>query len=537
MIKKILQNSSKTITSAAIIVAVFSVLSRIVGFIRDRILAGQFGAGEELDVYFAAFRIPDFFFQMIVVGALSASFIPLFTKYYRVKGHERAWRMTNTVLNLVLTTFVILSGLGIIFADYLAPFIAIGYSAELQAQVADLSRIMFGAQILLAISMVFGSVLQSVRRFLIYSMAPVFYNFGIIAGALFLAPEYGVMGLGFGVLIGAALHLLVQSIGVFALGYRYRPILRLRSPEVKYIIKHMPPRVLGLAVNQLNFVLMTIFATLLGTGAVTILQFAYNLNFFPIGVIGVSYAIAAFPTLCDYAQHKKQEEYRRAFSLTVRQIIFFIMPATVLFILMRAQIVRAVVGAGEFDWPATIATADLLGLFAISFFAQAISYLLIRAFFAKNDTMTPFWIALLSLIINIGLAWPLTQHFGPIGFGMAFSASAIVQMLALWTILRGRVGGLDEGKIFKSTAILLVAAALAAITIQLLEQVVVVFFTLDTFLGIVGQIVIAGGMGMLMYGLSAYLMRSEEMIDFLAGFKKRFLKRAKPEEPIAAASQ
>jgi len=537
VIRKLFHGKSSTITSAAIIVAGFSILSRVVGFVRDRILAGQFGAGEDLDVYFAAFRIPDFLFQMIVVGALSASFIPLFSKYYRLKGHDRAWAMTNNVLNVVLVLFVAIAGIGIALADYYAPLIAYGLSPELQSQVADLSRIMLGAQVLLAISMVYGSVLQSVRRFFLYSFAPIFYNFGIIFGALFLAPKFGVIGLAYGVFIGAAMHMLIQTYGVLSLGYRYWPRIKLKAPEIKYIVKHMPPRVLGLAVNQLNFVLMTVLASTVTTGAITILQFAYNLNFFPIGVIGVSFAIASFPALCEYASGESSAQFKEAFSGTVRQILFFIVPATILFVLMRAQIVRAVVGAGEFGWTETIITADLLGFFAISFFSQAIVYVLIRAFFAYEDTMTPFWIALLSLATNIGLAFLFVQEFGIAGFGMAFSISSVLQMIALWTILRARIGSLGEWRIIKSTSILVVAGALAGITIQIMENMVVVFFSIDTFLGIVGQVLIAGGMGMLMYALATYLMRSEEMISLLAGMKKRFFKRAKPAEPIATAQQ
>ncbi|MFH1712478.1 MAG: lipid II flippase MurJ, partial [Patescibacteria group bacterium] len=257
MFRRIFNGKSKTIASAAVIVASFSILSRLIGFIRDRILAGTFGAGDELDIYFAAFRVPDLLYQLIVVGALSASFIPLFTNYYLRGKEKNAWQLTNNLLNIIAIVFGVFVIVAAIFAPQLAPLIAPGFTPEKQLAVAQLARVMFIAQFFLAISMVFGSALQGAKHFFLYSLAPIFYNLGIIAGVVFFVPILGLMGLAWGVVLGAILHLTLQGVGVSALGYRYRPNFTWKNDDIRYTIKHMLPRVMGLAVNQVNFLAMT----------------------------------------------------------------------------------------------------------------------------------------------------------------------------------------------------------------------------------------------------------------------------------------
>ncbi len=531
MIKKLLNGKSQTIASAAVIVASFSIISRFIGFIRDRILAGTFGASDTLDVYFAAFRVPDFLFQLVIVGALSASFIPIFTKYYKNKT-ELAWRFTSNTLNLIALIFGFVIIVAMLGADYLAPLIAPGFDPNKQALVADMARVMFGAQFLLALSMVFGSALQGAKRFVLYSLAPILYNLGIIIGVVFFVPYFGSIGLAWGVVFGAFLHLVLQIIGIVALGYSWKLVFEWKSKDMRFMIKHMIPRVMGLAVTQVNFIAMTIIASTLAVGSVTILQFAYNLNFFSVGVIAVSYAIAAFPTLCELANGNRDRDFVKAFSLTIRQMMLFFIPATVLFLLLRAQIVRVVLGAGAFDWEATVLTADTLAFFVISLFAQSIVYLLIRAYFAKNDTWTPFIVGIIAAGINIGLAIWLSTTLGVVAFGIAYSVAAMVQMILLWIFLTKKIGGLDEVHILKSLIHLSFAGIACAGTTQIIKYMVVEIITLDTFFAVLAQGMIAGLSGLLMYMIIGILLKNEEMIDFISGMKRRFFKRVKTTDTI-----
>lgn len=523
-----------SITSAAVIVASFSILSRFAGFIRDRILAGQFGAGDELDIYFAAFKFPDMLFQFIVVGALSASFIPLFTKYYKrgEDGKKRAWEFTNNALHVVILVFAVIVALGVAFAEPFAVAIVPYFSPEKQAGVAELSRVMFAGQLLLAASMIFGSVLQGLKRFVLASIAPIFYNVGIILGVVLLYPRMGLIGLAWGVFGGAVLHLLVQLVGALTAGYKYKLVLKPWNKDVKYIVKHMVPRVLGLSVNQVNFIVMTMLASSLAAGSLTVLQFAYNLNYFPVGVIGVSFAIAAFPALCEAAEERVK--FVVTFASSVKQILLFSVPATFLFIALRAQIVRVVLGAGEFDWASTITTADTMALFVVSLAAQSVVFLLVRGFFALEDTITPFVIGLLSAGVNIGAIFLLKEQYGILSFGMGYSLSSFIQVILLWLLLKRKMGSLREKEVLKSFSTFIFSGAVMAVVTQAIKLVIGSNFELDTFPLIFMQGAIAGTVGLAIYFSLNFALKNPETVAFLTALHKRVLKRVSTTETVVS---
>lgn len=537
MILKLLNGKSKTIASAAALVAFMSFVSRLVGLLRDRILAGEFGAGDTLDVYYAAFKVPDLIFTLLVTGVLSASFIPLFTKRL-LAGQARgaAWQLTNNVISIIGVAFLVLAILGVIFANPISTWIAPGFDPDKQAMVAQFTRVMFISNFLLALSTIFGSVLQGLKRFFIFSAAPVLYNVGIIIGVLFFVDWLGPIGLAWGVVFGALLHLLTQLVAVVKTGYRYRWNWNTKDPDTREIGRLMIPRTLGLGIWQINFIIMTVIASTLAAGSVTVFQFAFNLEYFAIGIFGVSFAIAAFPTLSEFAEAGKTEKFIAAFSNTARQILFFIIPASLLFLILRAQIVRVVLGSGVFSWEDTILTADILAFFALSFFAQALIFLLVRGYFAYRDTITPLYTGIVSAIVNVFAALYFTKQFGVAGLGIAYSLWAVVNMALLWIPLRTRVGHLDEERILRSLFKITTAGIVAGIVMQVMKSVVVQFITLDTFWAVLAQGLIAGGLGLIAYVLVAYLLRSPELEDLVTGIKIRFLKKAKPEETISEAT-
>ncbi|MBI4713977.1 murein biosynthesis integral membrane protein MurJ, partial [Candidatus Uhrbacteria bacterium] len=423
---RFLHAESKTIIGAAAIVGTLSFVSRFVGFIRDRILAGTFGAGDTLDVYYSAFKVPDLMFSLIVVGAISSSFIPIFSEMYFGSKKENAWKFTNTVLHLVGAVMVVISILLFIFSDPISALIAPGFHSAKQEAVGEFMRVMLFAQILLSFSMVFGSVLQSFKQFFLYSLAPIFYNVGIIFGALFLTDIFGPIGLAWGVVFGAFLHVASQWLECRRSGYRYEFIIKRKTTEISEMIRMTGPRMLGIVVNQLLFFVLTIIATTFAAGSVTIFQFAYNIQFFPVGIIGVSFAIAAFPLFSEQAQQNDLNSFRASFSSTIRQTLFFLIPCMLLFLILRSQIVRVVVGAGSFDWTATILTADTLAFFALTFIPQAFVFILARAFFALHDSVTPLIAGLVGALVGIISAFLFRESFGVVGLGIAYSLSAIV---------------------------------------------------------------------------------------------------------------
>lgn len=530
MMTRLFGNGPSSMTSAALIVAIFSVMSRLAGFVRDRILISIFGTGATLDAYYQAQRIPDFLLQLFVVGALSASFIPIFTRYFLAKDEQKAWKYTNAMLTLLVAGFVMMAGVGIAFAPQLARIVAPGFDDARLAVLIPMMRVMFVGQVFFSVSMVFGSVLQGAKRFVLYAFAPIANNIGIIIGAIFFVALLGPVGLAWGSVLGAFLHMFVQGIGVFALGYVIRPRIFWSDRDVVRTITQMGPRVLGLAVSQINTLVIGVIGSTLAVGSIAILQFASTLNFFPIGVIGVSYAIAAFPAFCEYLNRHALDAFRTAFSEAIRQVLFFIMPVTVVTLLLRAQIVRIVFGAEGFDWEHTVLTADTLACFALSFFAQAVVFVFVRAYYALEDTVTPLVIGVVSACVNIFGALLLVNDLGVVGLGIAFSASSIVQAVLLWVFLRVRMGTLHEGLLLRSLAKLTFAAAASAAVMQLVKLHFVRIWELDTFWHVVGQAGSATGAGLLTYAGIAFILRSPEMRTVMRGFRRALLRTARPAE-------
>jgi len=521
MFQGIFKKQITSITVAAGLVAVSSLASRLLGILRDRILAGEFGAGSTLDIYYAAFRIPDLVFNLVVLGALSAGFIPIFTSLMRPSDQENgaAWNLANNVLNYLFIGIGLLSVMGIIFAPALMRLIAPGFNPEEQTMVVSLTRIMFLSPLFLGISGILGGILQSFRRFLIYSLAPIFYNLGIIIGALYFTQWWGIRGLAWGVILGAVLHMVIQIPAAYQLGFRYRWQLRRHDEATGRIARLMVPRTLSLAVSQINLVVITAIASGLSSGSLAIFNFANNLQSFPIGIFGVSFAIAAFPALS--AAAFDNDSLQDNFSRTLRQIFFFIVPATVFIIALRAQIIRVVLGTGNFDWEDTVLTMNTLGFFALSLFAQAAIPLLTRMFYARQDSKTPFYLGLVTVVANIVLALLLAPRLGVSGLALAFSVASILNFILLWLWLGARLGSLDIGNILTSVLKFTAGAIMAGATVQIVKLAVWPFIDMTKFSGVFIQLAASLGAGSFVYLGVCYLLRSEELAGFLTAFRAR----------------
>ncbi len=539
MVNKLINSGTKTITGAALVVGAASLVSRFLGVIRDRILAGQFGAGDALDTYYAAFRIPDLVFNLLILGALSAGFIPVFTEVLysrsqtsgeggKLNANDGAWRMVNSLINIVGVALILICGLFIIFSSKIVPLITPGFNSEKMAETIRLTQIMMLSPIFLGFSNVLGSILQSFNRFLVYSLAPIFYNIGIIVGALFFVKWWGIYGLAFGVVFGAFLHMLIQLPEVVKLGWRYRWFFDSANSSIRKIFKLIIPRTLGLAVSQINFTAITIIASTLTSGSLAVFNLANNLQYFPIGIIGVSFAVAAFPVLGELAASGKREKMVKDFSQTVCQILFFIIPISVIFLVLRAQIVRVVLGSGKFNWEDTILTSDALAFFVLSLFAQALIPLLARFFYAMQDTKTPFFIGLLSAGANVILALFTVKSLGVIGLALSFSISSILNFCLLWIFLRIKFGPLDEVNILNSTLKISVAALAMAFGVQAMKFVIEPFVDMQTFFGIFSQGLGAGLAGLGIFAIVGITLKSKEMLALRDVVRHRLFKVKPP---------
>ena len=538
MIKKLINNKifsgkpTESVAAAAVIIAVAGIASRVLGLFRDRILAAQFGAGDTLDVYYAAFRIPDLVYNLLVLGALSAAFIPVFTSLHSTEREDDGWKLASGILNLQTIAVFFISGAFALFAPWIMHIITPGFSNEKIATAAVFSRIMFLSPLLLGVSAIFGGILISFKKFMIYSIAPIFYNVGIIIGALVFVPMLGPIGLAWGVVLGAGLHMLTQYPAAKHSGFRYIPMSFsiLKDQHIKKVIRLMIPRALGIAVNQVNLLIITIFASTLAAGSLTIFTFANNIQATPVSLFGSSFAIAVFPLLSIYAAKDNKKDFLGNFSKTLRQILFFIIPLSIVLVVLRAQIVRVILGAGKFDWEDTILTFQTLGLLSLSLFAQALVPLLTRSFYALHNTKTPFYIALVSEAVNILLVIFLIRPYGVFGLAIAFSAASVVNMALLSLYLRKHFEGQKIPQIYNWVLRVIIISAVMGFFIQIAKLGMSHLVNIDTFFGIFSQLIVSCAAGLLVFVGLCYFFGIEEFHYFKHSLKKRLLRIKEPIE-------
>jgi putative peptidoglycan lipid II flippase len=505
----------KTVGGAALIIAIAGIVSRLFGFLRDRILAAQFGAGDVLDVYYAAFRVPDFMYSLLVLGALSAAFVPVFTGLYVSKKEKEAWNLSLGVLHLLILALGTVSIGFAFFAPSVAQILVPGFSGEKKELVVSMTRIMLLSPLFLGVSAVFGGILVSLKRFLLYSVAPIFYNLGIIFGAVFLAPKMGPIGLAWGVVMGALSHALIHYWDVRASGFSYHFVLRdcWRSKAVRQVLRLMIPRSLGMAVSQVSFFVVTIFASTLASGSLAAFTLANNIQSVPLGLFGIAFSLAVFPSLSALIAKNSKDEFIRLFSKTLRRILFFVLPVSALIIVLRAQIVRVILGSGHFDWNDTIVTFTVLGVLSVSLFAQSVIPLLTRAFFALQNTKTPLYVAMVSEAANIFLIIVLIDRFQITGIALAFSLATTLNMLLLYYFLGHSLREQWSHKAILTPVAKIILASLGAGLVAQLTKSLFGFndVRLDTFVEIFAQLAVTSLAGGSAFLLLSWAMKIEEL--------------------------
>lgn len=503
----------ESIGGAALVIAFSGVLSRILGFLRDRMLASTFGAGDALDAYYAAFRIPDLFYGLLIAGALSAAFIPLFTELQEEDKYE-SWRLTNGLIHAVILVLGILSIFGILFAPLLVALLVPGFGTEQQAVTVTLTRIMLLSPLLLGLSAIFGGVLVSLKRFVAYSLAPVIYNLGIIFGIWFLVPIYGIYGVAWGVVIGALLHMLVQYPAFLSSGFvaTKESFFFWRDKRLREVICLMIPRSLSMGITQVSLFVVTIFASTLSVGSLAAFNFANNIQSVPLGIFGLAFSLAAFPVLSAYAAKKKHEDFFYSVINTSKRILFFVIPLSIAIVLFRAQFVRIILGTGEFDWEDTIMTFEILRYFALSLFAQCLIPLFARSFFALKNTKTPLYIAIFSEVIHILALIFLLPYFEERALALSFSIGTIVNFVLLYLTLRKQSPVWKDKDFFLPVSKMVLAAFVAGVVAQVSKSVFALTTDeLDTFIEVFLQLLAGLLIGGGVYVAVSALLRVEEL--------------------------
>jgi len=518
----------KFVIPAAIVLGISSLGSRVIGIIRDHLLTHRFGATREvfdtfsqLDLYYAAFRLPDFIYNLLILGTVSSVFIPVFAGLIQ-KNKEEAWKIAAVVMNLVLIVTIGLCFALAVFAPYIMPYFTFGFPDEAIVETVKLTRIMLFTPLLFGLSAVATSILNSFHRFTAMSFSPLLYNLGIIGGILYLEPIYGIAGVAFGVLIGAALHLLVQLPSVFAVGYRPSLSLDLSHPRLRKMGSMMVPRILSLSVNQVNLVINTAIASSFVVGSVTVLNLAINLQSLPVGVIGLSVAVATFSSLAQIASNGKLDEFAERISVTMRMILFLVIPAAAGMIQLRTELVRLILGSGSFNWTDTVMTANTLGYLCIGLFAVALLPLISRAFYALEDTYTPLKVSLVSIGLNLVLAllFGIYLDMGVQGLALAVSISAVFNFSVLFFALHDKLGQrLHLSDIFTSTLKILFATFVMMAFVQLTKWHIGIRVDMETFFGVFLKTSLSAMVGVLIYITAAHLLSCREVGEVWKRFR------------------
>ena len=524
-----------SVGGAAVIIGVAGVASRLLGLLRDRLLAARFGAGDTLDAYYAAFRIPDLVYGLLIAGALSAALVPVFTDIVSKRGREAAWTMISDFLTLLAGALGILTLFFFVLAPEVVSCIVPGFVGAKRELTIHLTRIMLLSPIFFGVSAVVGSVLVSFKRFTDYSLAPLLYNLGIIFGITVLVDHFGEAGLGYGVILGAALHLALQWWAVRFEGFRFRPRLAAwRDRSVRRVLRLMIPRSLGMAVSQVSLLVVAFFASTLASGSLAVFTFAGNLQAVPLGLFGVAFSLAVFPSLSRLAAEGELDDFFRLLARTTRRILFFVLPVSMLFIVLRSQIVRVILGSGHFNWDDTRTTFQILGILAISLFAQSLVQLFARAFFALQNTWIPLIVAVVSEAVQIFLIISLVHRFDVYALGMAFVAANIVNFFLLYWFLRRELKGVWQDRAMLWPAAKIVVASVGA---GLSAQATKTWFgfnlsPLDTFVSVFSQAAVTTAVALVVFILLSVWMHIEELESL-----KSFLWHKVLGRPVALATE
>ncbi|MBI3952867.1 MAG: murein biosynthesis integral membrane protein MurJ [Candidatus Doudnabacteria bacterium] len=505
------------IQKATVVIAVFSLLAKILGLARDAIFSHNFGTSVVIDAYFAAFRIPDFIFNLLILGTFSVAFIPIFSQYL-AKDREEANRLASSIINATLLGILFLCLLALVFIDPLVSIIAPGFKGEARHLTKVFTMIFLASPIFLTLSSIVSSMLNSYKRFALVSLAPVVYNLSIILGVVLLYPKMGPAGLALGVVIGAFLHFGVQLPQLFSLKFSYKLILDRTQPGFIKFWKLYWPRIFSMGTGQVTLLIATFFGSFLASGSLSAFYYANNLQSVFLSVFAVSISIAVFPLLSDLFNKKNEAMFRDVIAKTAVQILFFIIPLSTLLLIMRAQVVRLILGIGQntqFTFSDTKLVSLTVGLFSISLFAQSLIPLFARAFYARHNTKTPVIIGFITIAANVIATYFLVRRFGVPGMAMSFSITSIVELIMLTGELRHKLGHLhDEYLIIASLKIIISSIAAGAATYVSLGIVAPVV-NMQTYLGILIQTGISGIVGVIAFLAAGFILNLPESRDLI----------------------
>ena len=499
------------IFSSAIVISFMIIVSRIFGFVRYRILAGYFSK-EELDIYFAAFRIPDLIFEVLITGALISSFIPIYIKYQ--KNKEELTLNISSIINILT---LIMGASILLLTFFIAPiinFITPGFDPQKTASISFFSQLLLLGQLpFLVIGNFITGISQANKRFFLPALAPVVYNLSIIASTVILFPSYGLFSPIIGVIIGSVLFLISQFPVMQVVDFTYKPVIRF-TKGVSEFFRVVVPRTITIVVAQIDATIDLTLTTLLGAGSYTIFYLAQHLQLLPVSVIGIAFGQASLPYLSELYSENKKEEFKTLIVQSILNLFFLTFPIASFFIFARTPIVRLFFGAQKFDWEATVLTAYALSFFALSMPFHTIYYFLTRCFYAVLDSKTPFWISVISIVINtvLSLIFILIFQLPVWSLAFSFSLAMIINVTLLLILLYKKLEGLNFYLLFKESSKMFFVTLLSSVPIYYLIRFldVLVFDTVRT-INVFFLMLVSGFMYILLYFFLSWVFSVREI--------------------------
>lgn len=500
---------------SASIVGLAFVLSRIVGLVREILLAKQFGVGDELDAYVAAFRIPDLLFLGIMSVAFGAAFIPVFGGYLAKGDTDKAWRLASSVILVATLATIALCLVVFVFATpIMRHVVARGLPASVLPDAVSTMRILLLSPILIGLGIAAKGMLEAQDIFTPSALAPVIYNVATVVAILVLAPSLGIKGVAIGAVVGAGLHAAVQLPKLLGTGFRPRAVGNPLAVEgVGEVLRLLGPRVIGQAAFQINFIWISSLATTAGSGEASGLSFAWQMLMLPHGLIALSISTVIFPKMARQFELKRTDQVRETFGQALTPLLFLMIPASVGLFTFRTAIVRALFQNGQFDAADTQLVGQAVGFLGLGLVWYGIVEVVTRIFYAMKDTRTPVVAGLIIIAVNIVLAWFLVDDYGAAGLAIGLTVSTGLEALILMAVLRRRLGGFGDafagwlGKVLMATAAM---AGMASLTVPRLERAIV--------MGDVGQlrtfvaVMYAAGLVGATYLVVAWLLRIPEAV-------------------------
>jgi putative peptidoglycan lipid II flippase len=425
---------ANVVPRGALLLSVLTFASYVMGLVRDRVFARTYGAGSDLDVYNAALVLPELALDTLVIAGLSAAFIPVYSRLRRDDG-ARTDDFARTVLTVSVLVMVVVVAVLFVFAGEAMSVVAPGFAEEQRELYVQLFRVMCVTAIIFAASFALGEMLVVRQRFLFYGLAPILYNAGIVFGAVFLSPSLGILGAAVGTVVGALMHLGVRVLDIRRTEFRYRPALTLRSSGFREYVRLAIPRALSAPIEPLTFLYFTSVASTLAAGSISAVSFARNFQSVPVSIIGVAFAVAAFPLMAAAASAGDRARFRRLVTTNFATIGILTVGAAIALALVGGLAIEVFLGGEAFDSEDVATTTLLLGAFALSVPLEALNQLLARAVYSTHDTILPVLASIAGLVVTVASVSVLADVEGivalPLGFAIGQGTRLVLLIGAL----------------------------------------------------------------------------------------------------------